>query len=281
MVQIVAMGDNVVDCYVSTGQMYPGGNCLNVSVFARRFGAETQYLGAIGKDAAGNAIQAALAAEGVGTDRLRVLDGPTGWCLIGHEDGDRVFLRYDLGVSMFQPVSADIAFLRTYDAVHVGRSSGLDGSIAAIAAAAPLSYDFSTHHDPRHMAVIAPLCFLACTSGGALSADEATALVHQLLDGGAKWALVTRGRDGALLGHAGTVISATAAPAQVVDTLGAGDTTIARVLYGLLAGEDGQTALNAAMQAAAQTCTYYGAVGHGVAIDLDTALPELADQATV
>ena len=276
MVKIVAMGDNVVDCYVSTGQMYPGGNCLNVSVFARRFGAETQYLGAIGKDAAGRAIQSALAAEGVGTDRLRVLDGSTGWCLIGHEDGDRIFLRYDLGVYMFEPLPADIAFLGDFDAVHVGRSSGLDGSIAEIAAAAPLSYDFSTHHDPAHIARIAPLSFLAAASGGALRRDEASALVHDLLKAGARYALVTRGREGAFLGHAGHVFEAPASDAVVVDTLGAGDTTIARILYGLLAGEAPQAALDAAMLAAGQTCTYHGAVGHGVPIDLDVALPELA-----
>ena len=276
MVKIVAMGDNVVDCYVSTGQMYPGGNCLNVSVFARRFGAQAQYLGAIGKDAAGRAIQSALAAEGVGSDRLRVLDGPTGWCLIGHEDGDRVFLRYDLGVYMFAPFAEDIAFLRDFDAVHVGRSSGLDDSIAEIAAAAPLSYDFSTHHDAGHMARIAPLCFLAAASGGALGRDDAVALVHDLLKAGARYALVTRGRDGAFLGHSGMVVEAPVSDVVVVDTLGAGDTTIARVLYGLLAGESPQTALDAAMLAAGQTCTHYGAVGHGVPIDLNVDLPELA-----
>ena len=41
MVRIVAVGDNVVDCYMAQGRMFPGGNCLNVSVFARLFGAAT------------------------------------------------------------------------------------------------------------------------------------------------------------------------------------------------------------------------------------------------
>ena len=40
MVKIAAMGDNVVDCYPARNQMYPGGNCLNVAVQARRFGAQ-------------------------------------------------------------------------------------------------------------------------------------------------------------------------------------------------------------------------------------------------
>ena len=61
MTRIVAVGDNVVDCYHALDQMFPGGNCLNLSLFARRFGATTSYLGAIGQDAAGDAIQKALA----------------------------------------------------------------------------------------------------------------------------------------------------------------------------------------------------------------------------
>lgn len=275
MTSIVAMGDNVVDCYISTGQMYPGGNCLNVSVFARRFGAETAYVGAIGKDAAGSVIQAALQQEGVDASRLRVLVGETGYCVIGHQNSDRIFLRYDLGVSRFVPAPDDLAFVAKFDAVHVGQSSGLDAAIADIAGAAPLSYDFSTRHDPAHIAAIAPLCLLASASAGALSPDAAIALARALLDAGAQWALVTRGKEGALLGHGDTIYRAQAAEGAALDTLGAGDTTIARVLCGLLRVEPAQQVLEAAMAAAAETCSYYGAVGHGAAIALADPVPEI------
>jgi hypothetical protein len=77
MVKIAAVGDNVVDCYVSRGLMYPGGNCLNVSVFASRFGASSAYIGAIGADPAGRLIATALNEEGIDTSRLRVVAGPT------------------------------------------------------------------------------------------------------------------------------------------------------------------------------------------------------------
>jgi len=49
--RIVAFGDNVVDCYRDRQQMFPGGNCVNHAVFARRFGAETAYAGAVSDDA--------------------------------------------------------------------------------------------------------------------------------------------------------------------------------------------------------------------------------------
>src|SRR5258705_12173939 len=102
MTSIVAVGDNVVDCYPGLGRMFPGGNCVNVAVFARRAGARTAYVGAVAPDEAGGAIRGALAAEGVATDRLRILPGRTAHCVIGHQEGDRVFLSFDLGVSMFR-----------------------------------------------------------------------------------------------------------------------------------------------------------------------------------
>ena len=48
--KIACVGDNCIDYYDETGQAFPGGNPVNVSVYARRLGAETAYLGAVGTD---------------------------------------------------------------------------------------------------------------------------------------------------------------------------------------------------------------------------------------
>jgi fructoselysine 6-kinase len=262
MVKIVAIGDNVVDCYAARGEMYPGGNCLNVSVHACRFGAETAYVGAIGPDAAGRAIRQALTAEGVDISHLHVLDGPTAYCVIGHRGAERLFLTYDLGVSLFTPSPDDIAFLKGASAAHVGQSSKLDDHVEEIAAAVPLSYDFSIRRESEHRRRIGPLCFLASVSGGDLPEAESGAIADELLDAGARWVLVTRGRLGAQLSSRDGAWRVAAAPVQAVDTLGAGDTFIARALVGLLSQEDPDALLAAAARAAAETCLYYGAVGH-------------------
>jgi fructoselysine 6-kinase len=266
MTRIVAVGDNVVDCYQSTGQMFPGGSCLNVSIFAHRFGATSAYIGAVGQDAAGDLIRAALEEEGMITERLRVLPGPTGYCVIGHRNGDRVFLTFDLGVSIFQPNDGDVEFASSFDAVNIGQSSGLDADLKRFSTATRLSYDFSTRREAAHRELIAPLCFLASLSGGDLDRDDAVALLHQTVAAGAQWCLVTRGENGALLGTGKDVFETPAVPVQVVDTLGAGDTFIARTLVGLLQGEAAQKTLGAAAQAAAETCTRIGATGHSAVI---------------
>lgn len=262
MVKIVAIGDNVVDCYAARGEMFPGGNCLNLSVRARRFGAETAYVGAIGPDAAGRAIIEALAAEDVDISRLHVLDGATAYCVIGHRDAERLFLTYDLGVSLFTPSTDDIAFLNGASAAHVGQSSKLDDHVAAIAAAAPLSYDFSIRRESEHRRRIGPLCFLASVSGGDLSESEMRAIEDDLIDAGAEWVLMTRGRLGARLSRSDRTYVVPAIPVEAVDTLGAGDTFIARTLVGLLSQEDPDAILASAARAAAETCLHYGAIGH-------------------
>ena len=272
MSRIAAVGDNVVDCYCELSRMFPGGNCLNLSVFARRAGAETAYVGAIGSDPAGDAIRAALAAEGVSTERLRVLPGGrTAYCVIGHSHGDRVFLKTDYGVSMFEPDPQDFAFVAGFDAVHIGQSSGLDDHLPAFAAAARLSYDFSTKREHLRFDEIAALCFLASFSGGGLSDTEARDLLARASARGAQWALVTRGERGALLAGEGRIFEVAAHPCEVTDTLGAGDTFIAHTLVGLLDGRSPDAVLAEAARAAAETCTRVSAIGHGAPMNLGPA----------
>jgi fructoselysine 6-kinase len=263
MVAIAAVGDNVVDCYPAPDRMYPGGNALNVSVFARRGGALSSYVGAVAADPAGLLIRRALIAEGVNVDRLRVLAGETAFCVIGHRDGDRVFLSSELGVSRFEPDEDDLALVARHDAVHVSASSGLDHRLGEFASLLPLSYDFSTHRDAAHISAVAPHCFLASLSGGDLTDTAARNLAAHAVSAGARWALVTRGADGALLMHHGGSLRVAARPGTIVDTLGAGDTFIARVLVGLVAGEALDPLLADAADRAAATCENPGAFGYG------------------
>jgi fructoselysine 6-kinase len=279
MVKIAAMGDNVVDCYLARSEMYPGGNCLNVAVHVSRFGGQSAYIGTIGRDEAGDLIHSALVAERVNVTRLRRLDGLTAYCLIGHRNGDRVFLDFDLGVSMFTPVQEDLDFLSDYQAVHVGQSSGLDPWAAAASGKTLLSYDFSTRREPEHRRAIARHCYLASVSGDGLADAELDAIACELLELGSRWVLVTRGRTGAVLRNASACFRTPARLVEPVDTLGAGDTFIARTLFGLLEGEAPADTMGYAAQAASATCRHYGAMGYPGAIDLGSSTLEILDDA--
>lgn len=278
MIRIAAIGDTNVDCYLGSGLMYPGGNCLNVSVFARRFGAGSAFIGAIGTDQAGNLIRTALEQAGVDITRLRTVDGSTAFCLIDHVDGDRVFRASDLGVSRFQPSRQDLDYLKEFDAAHVGQTSGLDEFVPEIARNTRLSYDFATDHDKAHYRRISGYCFLASFSAGDLSIAEISELRTEALDAGARWVLTTRGREGAILASREAVYQVSAAPVSVVDTLGAGDTFISRTLIGLLERDDPDDVLQAAAKAAAETCSYMGPHSQGAEIELEKEVGQILGQ---
>ncbi|EHK52727.1 ribokinase-like domain-containing protein [Mesorhizobium alhagi CCNWXJ12-2] len=248
--------------------MYPGGNCFNVSVFASRFGAQSAFIGAIADDPAGRLIRGTLEQEGVDTRRLRVVDGITAYCIIGHESSDRVFLSNDFGVSRFTPDAGDLSLIAECDAAHVYQSCGLDGWLERFAARTKLSYDFSTKREAEHRERVAPHCWLASISASDLPPGDTVSLMKSVAAHGPSWVLATRGSHGAMLSNGQEIFSVAATLVDIVDTLGAGDTFIARVLVGLLDNEPPQAVLQEAADAAAQTCTYLGAVGNGSPVEL-------------
>ncbi|TWA26320.1 fructoselysine 6-kinase [Sinorhizobium medicae] len=268
-VRILAFGDNVVDCYRGENLMFPGGNCVNHAVFARRAGAETAYAGAVCDDDAGRLIRDALIKEGVDVASLRIEPGRTAYCVIETQDGDRVFVGANLSVSIIAPSQADLARLPDFDAIHTGRSSHVDAWLPRFAEATKVSYDLATVHDAEHITRVAPHCFLIAFSGGGASREEAVALAQNARVAGARWSLVTRGIEGALLAGEGGVFEAPATPVEAIDTLGAGDTHIANVLVGLLNNRHPETVLKEAAEAAAKTCLTRGAFGHAATMSVD------------
>lgn len=270
-VKILSFGDNVVDCYQDQALMFPGGNCVNHAVFARRAGAITAYAGAVCDDSAGRLIRDALVAEGVDTRLLRTEAGQTAYCVIDRQDGDRVFVGANLGVSIIRPEEEDLSFIAKVDAVHTGRSSHIDAWLAKFSRLTKVSYDLATVHDRDRIAFIAPHCFLLAFSGGNLSEDGALSLAELGGASGAAWCLVTRGDKGAVLYGDGKFFRAPIQPVKPLDTLGAGDTFIANVLVGLLSANGPQNLLAAAAAAAADTCLLQGAFGYGAPMNVDLA----------
>ena len=61
-IRIAAAGDNCVDVY-SDGNVYPGGNPVNVAVYVARLGGESAYIGAVGTDKYGKIMLDAIEAD--------------------------------------------------------------------------------------------------------------------------------------------------------------------------------------------------------------------------
>ena len=66
MLRVIGIGDNFVDCYIDTSTIYPGGNSVNFSVYARQMGFESAYCGVFANDDEAKLIQGVL--DDIGID---------------------------------------------------------------------------------------------------------------------------------------------------------------------------------------------------------------------
>src|SRR3954463_10129205 len=97
---VAAIGDCCVDEYRGLGVRLVGGNAVNVAVNWARHGLASAWLGAVGADAEGALVLAALDRAGVDTSRAVTLPGPTGVTEIELNGGERRIAAEDLGVAV-------------------------------------------------------------------------------------------------------------------------------------------------------------------------------------
>lgn len=269
--RLLTIGDNVVDCYVDLGWMYPGGNTVNVAVHAARLGVPTRYVGVVGSDVEGACVLDALREEGVDVGEVAVADGPTARAVVHVVDGNRVFGEGLVGVSRFEPSAHQLKLITEAEMVHTGECSMLDDHVPTLHRhARRLSFDFSERPWSyiEHLAPHVDIAF--CSLPDDDSAQHRAESVAAL---GPRIVVVTQGAQGALLLAGDDLHHSPAPDITVVDTLGAGDALAARFLTGLLDGEDPRDALDAATRYASATCTEYGAFGHRTTLSTPRTTP--------
>jgi fructoselysine 6-kinase len=245
-VKVLGFGDNVIDRFVDRGIDYPGGNCVNFAVFARRLGLEAGYLGVFGSDSHGDYIRAVLESLDIDVSRSIVRHGETGLASVEVVDGDRVFRGGNGGgVSVREPVVLTpglLAHAATFDLVHSSVYSSSEAELPKLSGAGPLvSYDVSSEDEYRGEAYLGPLAphlDLVLASCSHLSPEETAGHLERIHRFGAGLVLGTRGPDGAVLYDGVRHYVAPAVPvdaAAVRDTMGCGDAFLAGFVNALLA----------------------------------------------
>ncbi|MEU0852135.1 PfkB family carbohydrate kinase [Streptomyces flaveolus] len=281
---VLGFGDNTVDRFVDRGTDYPGGNCVNVAVYARRLGLDAAYLGVFGDDDLGTFLRTAVAAQGVAVDRSPVRRGGTSVSTLHVRDGDRVFLTYDEGgEAVREPLVLDpglLAYAASFALVHSSVYSRTEAELPALAAAGPLiSFDFSDEAEfrtPAYLDRVCPHVDLALLSCSHLDEPATRGLLAEVVGRGAGTALATRGLDGAIAYDGRVTVTAPARhadPGSMSDTMGCGDAFLAGFVVALL--RDGwsrrvppapgtlEHALRRGAQAAYEQCFVEAAFGCG------------------
>ena len=250
---IGVVGDNTIDRYVGqVEQTYVGGNALNVAVQLHRHGRPVRYVGVTADDADGRIVREAVAAQGLALDGIRTDEGCTAVTLIKvAADGERSFEREDFGVTAdFMPSEAELDLLAGCAWVHLGMTGAAPRIRAQLRARSgvPISQDCAVSRGHDGLAV----AFLSVGE----DRSAAPAAARAALAGGARLAVATCGAAGAYASDGTAEWWQPAAPAEVVDTTGAGDSFIAGFTAATVAGQPVPAALRTGAEWAAATCAH-------------------------
>lgn len=270
---MIGIGDNVCDIYVDTGLMYPGGQALNVAVFARKLSIDSAYLGNFGSDIMGRHVQETLDSFQVKTDLCQVYDETNGFALVTHQDGERIFLGSNRGGPLKNhPIvlqEREKAYLSGFDLMHTSNNSHLDTQLAALATLpGKLSYDFSgSWRNSGRLQAVCPYADIVFMSLTPMEYTEVPSIAKKAHDLGTSLVLMTMGSEGACLSADGFLYRQLPHMVEAVDTLGAGDSFAAAFLTSVLEKLSYEEALNRAARFSAMCCLERGAFGNGKTLD--------------
>ncbi|RXG97025.1 carbohydrate kinase family protein [Bradyrhizobium zhanjiangense] len=298
---LIACGDALID-FVPTRNgegreaVMPavGGSCLNVAIGMARLGVPTGFVGGISTDLFGSMIADHAAASHVELSFVTRSDHQTTLAFVRIVAGESHYAFYDAGTATrnWSYRRGSIPFDKV-EAIHVGSTTLVNDQGAAetkaLIADARASSTISFDPNCRPNLVKDKPAYLARMAGFAASADlikmsdvdfaylfgdepyqqRASALLGQ----GTSLVVITRGNDGAVAWHAGAGQIEVAAPKiEVADTIGAGDSFQAALLFALhkqgriarqtlkdISADELRRALSFAANCAGLTCTRPGA----------------------
>ncbi|WP_121661925.1 fructoselysine 6-kinase [Metabacillus litoralis] len=277
--RVIGVGDNVVDKYVYKRTMYPGGNALNFSVYAKQLGVDAAYLGVFGDDAAANHIIKTLKSLEIDIAHCRQHKGENGYAAVDLVDGDRVFIGgNDGGIQKDHPVvllEDDIEYIKTFEIAHSSVYSDMDAELHKIKEAGVLlSYDFSNEYTDQKLKTVCKDVDISLLSCGQLSEEEVEALLIKAHSYGSRLSIGTMGSRGSVVYDGENFYKQKPHFVKPVDTLGAGDSFFTAFILHYLKGKKEKTIISQAdliktslekgAEFAAKTCLVDGAFGHGL-----------------
>ena len=285
--RLIGIGDNVCDVYLHLAEMFPGGQALNVAVFAKMQGIDSAYLGVFGDDEVAEHIKNTLSEFGVDTSHCRHVHGENGYALVTLIDGDRVFLGSNKGgVGREFPLvldDNDTEYIRQFSVVHTTNNSFFDDQLSVLyEAGIPISYDFSDQWiEHREWAEkVAKYCTFAFMSlPHNASENEILSYCGRMHACGCRNIVATNGSKGAYFYDGKNLWFQPSHLVKAIDTLGAGDSFATTVLVNYynsleadpdaMAGDlayyetEVKKALEAAAEFSSHVCLSKGAFDHG------------------
>ncbi|WP_324788993.1 ribokinase [Streptomyces sp. H51] len=245
----------------------PGGKGANQAVAAARAGGSVSMIGAVGADAFGDRLRAALEESGVDTGPLRTVDGPSGTAhiVVDDEGGNAIVVVPGANAAVTALTPGDEAVIAGADSLLLQLETPLEGVLAAAETAR--GHGVRTVLTPAPARPL-PAGLLAATDLLVPNEHEAAALTGRTDPHAAADALLEQVPEVVItLGSAGSLYASRTAgrftvPAPrvtAVDSTGAGDTFVGALAVALGEGRPMPEALAWASCAAALSVQRSGA----------------------
>ncbi|MDP4110048.1 MAG: fructoselysine 6-kinase [Bacillota bacterium] len=231
-----AIGDNCIDFYERLGMKYPTGNVVDTGVNLHKLGVKTSIISTTGSDENGRWMIRTLEAEGLDISHLKVAEGQTAVTYMDMNGLDRVHGDYVEGVLtdiVFD--EEDIAFAASHDLVHTalwGKAENVLPEIKKLGAR--ISFDYADRLDHELVESTLPYVDYAFYSYHKGRDGYIESYLKDKVSRGIKIAVATFGEQGSLAWDGKQFYEFSVFDAEVVNTVGAGDSYIAGFLFGIL-----------------------------------------------
>lgn len=262
-------GETVVGGRFSTAQ---GGKGANQAVAAARTGGMTTLIARVGDDAMGRAALESLRGEGIDTRFVTTTAGSsTGVALILIAAGGENSIAVAGGANeRLSPADVEVAreTIESADVLLVQLEVSLDVVACAVGIARAAGRTVILNPAParsippallRQVDILTPNTTEAATLVGMEADATPASLVELLLRQGPNAVVLTRGAEGALMGHGDERAAFPAFPVTAIDTVAAGDVFNGAMAVALAEGDELPVAIRFASAAAAISVTREGA----------------------
>ncbi len=246
----------------------PGGQVATALLGCARLGLRARFVSAVGDDAEGREALAPLAAAGVDVSSVVVRPGlPSRTAQIWLEEGGgRAILGHRDPALTLRPQEVPLDAVRAARVLHLDTGdpeAAREAARAARAAGVPVVLDVDSPA-PDLESLVGAVDFPVVSGAFAETFFRTSSMgeaLAGLVAGGARMAVVTLGRDGALALTREGELRVPAFRVAALDTTGAGDAFMAGLIWGLLEGRPAAGVLEAAAAMAAMNCRALGAQG--------------------
>jgi fructoselysine 6-kinase len=248
-----AIGFVCTDVYEEQGISYPTGNGVDFVINLQRLGIPGSVVSAVGDDEYGRAMRETLEARGIDISRLRVMEGTTAVIKMRLAGRDRVHGERIRGVmDAYRPSPEDVAFAKKHDLIHVDLSARIPELLPELRSeGARIFFDFSIRHRlPGNEEILANVDYAMFSFEKYDDSIKDTLIWARSF--GARVAIGTFGVEGSMAYDGTDFTRCGIVEAEVVNTVGAGDSFAAGFMYEAMKGSDISTCLNSGARLAAQ-----------------------------